>query len=78
MEGGASRALVYDVVLPETGASADDAAFDVVMMALFNGKERTLAQWEALLASTEPPLRVEGVWRAGEGDGEPIVEVVLA
>ncbi|KAI9669919.1 MAG: hypothetical protein M1831_006955 [Alyxoria varia] len=77
MRRGVSRLLLYDLILPETGCGRDEATFDVVMMCLFNGRERTRAQWEGLLREVRPPLEISKVWRGGEGDGEPVLEVRL-
>ena len=50
---------------------------DYIMTILFNGKERTEAQWAALLKSTDERLVVEKVWRAKRGS-TGIIEVRLA
>jgi len=50
---------------------------DYIMFIMFNSKERTEAQWAALLKSTDERLFVEKVWRAKSGS-TGIIEVGLA
>ncbi|CAZ86568.1 unnamed protein product [Tuber melanosporum] len=50
---------------------------DFHMLLLFNSKERTEAQWAALLKGVDERLVVERVWRA-KGTGNGIIEVRLA
>jgi len=47
------------------------------MLITFNSKERTEAQWEALLKSADERLIVEKVWRAKK-DNTGIIEARLA
>lgn len=77
MERNFSRLLIYDLILPETMVGFDEAGFDIIMMTLFNGKERTMRQWKALLSSVNPPLQVAQVWHENGEDGEPIIEAEL-
>jgi hypothetical protein len=51
---GASRVLVVDRVVPKPGSGADPSAAyrnDLLMLAAVGGRERTLAEWTALLDS---------------------------
>ena len=49
---GASGATlaILEVVMPETGADLSSTSFDLQMFIGTRGRERTLAQWQALLA----------------------------
>jgi hypothetical protein len=50
--GGASELLVIEKVVPEGLAPADLVMLDMHMMAMLGGRERTRAEYEALLASS--------------------------
>jgi len=50
---------------------------DMHMLVMCNSKERTEAQWAALLQSADERLVVEKVWRSKK-DNTGIVEAVLA
>jgi len=50
---------------------------DLQMLVMCNGKERTEAQWAALLKSANERLVIEKVWRAKRNDSG-IVEARLA
>ncbi|KAK3328779.1 O-methyltransferase-domain-containing protein [Apodospora peruviana] len=49
MTRGYSKLFVYDIVLPEQGASISQTVMDVNMMSLLSAKERTRGDWESLL-----------------------------
>ena len=59
--------------MKETLVRAD---LDMMMFLLFNGMERTKAQWEDLLAKTDPPLKIIKVWSA-LGDEQSVIETCL-
>lgn len=48
MTKGVSRLLIAECIIPETGVDVEAAWMDLTMMC-FTGRERTKAQWEALL-----------------------------
>lgn len=50
-ESGARIALL-EMVLPETGADVASASFDMQMFTCTRGRERTLAEWKALIAES--------------------------
>jgi len=75
-----SRILIEEYILHErVGPEADRMAvvFDIHMITLFNSKERTEAQWAALLKSADERLVIEKVWRLKAGE-RSIMEVRLA
>ena len=51
MQKGYSRLLISDWVLPDTNMTLFPAQFDIFMMALISGIERTQAQWTELLTA---------------------------
>lgn len=62
-----SRILIDECIMDErVGLEGDNLAIvkDYLMLIMFNSKERTEAQWAALLKSADERLAVEKVWRA--------------
>jgi len=60
-----SRILIHEYIMDEcVGPEGDRGAiaYDLHMLVLFNSKERTEAQWAALLKSVDERLVVEKVW----------------
>ncbi|KAL4802532.1 O-methyltransferase-domain-containing protein [Aspergillus unguis] len=49
MTKGYSKLLIYDIVVPPTGASISQTTMDVNMMSLLSAAERTQSQWKELL-----------------------------
>ena len=49
MAPGYSKLLVHDIILPNTGTVEIQARFDLVMMTLNSGMERSKTQWTKLL-----------------------------
>ncbi|KAI9689138.1 MAG: hypothetical protein M1822_000876 [Bathelium mastoideum] len=73
MTPGYSKALLCDLVLPDTGISPRQAALDLGMLTLHSGMQRSKQQWSNL--AEQAGLRVEKFWMAPrEGDG--IVQLV--
>lgn len=66
MDKDYSRLLIDDMVLADVGERLTGAEMDLLMMLLPSGLERSLGQWERLLASVEPPLEIEKVWSPSE------------
>lgn len=50
-EPGYSKLLIYDHVVPDKSAHPHATCYDLTMMALVAGLERTESQWRALLTS---------------------------
>jgi len=75
-----SRILIDESIMDErAGPEADWMAImkDLHMLVVFSGKERTEAQWAALLKSADERLVVEKVWRTKK-DNSGIIEARLA
>lgn len=75
MKSGYSRILINEYVVQNVGATWSVTSMDWLMMALGAVKERTEAQWAALLASAG--LRFVKVWMADQGT-ESLIEAELA
>jgi hypothetical protein len=73
MKLGYSKFLIFDFVLPDTGASLFSSLLDIHMLALFSGMERTKAQLTELLASVG--LKIVKFWSVRE-DAEGLIEAV--
>ena len=74
MKSGFSTLLINDIVLPDANCSFFDAAFDISLMAILSGKERTRSEWMDLIQQVGD-LKVEKIWSI-EGSPESVVEVV--
>ncbi|KAL8870815.1 MAG: hypothetical protein Q9174_003224 [Haloplaca sp. 1 TL-2023] len=74
MKKGYSKVLIDEMVLPDRGVTPKGAFFDLSMMVLETGSERTLAQWHELMGSVG--LRIEKVWPSKAGPAS-LIEVVL-
>ncbi|KAL2151685.1 hypothetical protein VTH82DRAFT_6783 [Thermothelomyces myriococcoides] len=59
---GYSKLLVHDHVVPESKANPHATAYDLSMMAMVAGEERTEAHWRRLLA--DAGYRVLRIWRS--------------
>lgn len=73
MTPGYTKMLIHDIVVPPTKAPPYTTGIDLTMMALFGARERTQADWVALLKAAD--LKLEKVW-SGEGYNECLLEVV--
>ena len=69
-----SKLLIDEMVLPNTNVPPKGAFFDLSMMALETGAERTSEQWHQLLGSVG--LRIEKIWSTDYGL-EAVIEAVL-
>lgn len=76
-----SRLLIMDSVMPEMGEvpltiMKLNTAMDLQMMAALSAKERTRADWEALLRAADQRLRIVNI-RQPRGSADAVIEVVL-
>lgn len=55
-----SRLLIIDAVMPEGNISHESKDFDLFMLALFGGQERTQNEWRQLLDASN--LRLTSIW----------------
>ena len=75
MKPGYSRFLVHDHVVPRTEQDPEQTALDLIMLAVFNSKERSAAQWSELLEK-RCGLRIVNTWTIAKGI-ESVVECEL-
>jgi hypothetical protein len=76
-----SRLLIMDSVMPEMGevpltVMQLNTSMDLQMMVALSAKERTKADWEALLRTADQRLRIVSV-RQPTGSADAVIEVVL-
>lgn len=76
MTPGYSRLFLYEFILPDTNCSRLQAVFDVQMMGMHAGMERTRSQWTRLLEGAG--FRIVRFWMPPGEDMEGIVEAELA
>lgn len=69
--GPESSLLIDDWVLPDVDAPVAGGTYDLMMLMLLSGMERSEGQWKALLESLG--LEVKKVWRK-DGVGEGVIE----
>ena len=69
-----STLLIYDYVVPETGASVRAAAVDLQMMCLCAGMERMERQWRSILQASG--LELVQVW-SSQMEIESVIEAKL-
>ena len=66
-----SSLLIDDWVLLDTGAPVAGGTYDLMMLLLLSGMERSESQWKDLLNSVG--LEIKKVWRK-DGVGEGVIE----
>jgi len=71
---GYSKLIIHDIVLPDVGASEGHARFDLAMMAINSGMERSAREFTQLLESAG--FKVTSTWSWPDKDG--IVEAEVA
>lgn len=69
-----SRILICDQVMAEHEPSPQSLLYDIDMMALFGGKERTLKEWKLLLQRADSRLQITDIRRT-ETASATILEV---
>jgi hypothetical protein len=74
MTKGYSKLLLNEFIFPEKGCPLLQVGFDLTMMSMHAGLERTEKQWRNLLEKAG--LEVKMFWFPA-GDGEGIVEAEL-
>lgn len=61
MRKGYSKLLISDIVVSDTGATSSETSFDIQMMALLSGVERTESEWTHLLS--ESGFGILKIWK---------------
>lgn len=59
-----SRILICDQIMEEENPSTAAVLYDIDMMCLYGGKERTLSEWEAMLKAADQRLEIKNVFRS--------------
>ena len=77
----AARLLLNEIILPARGVPLQMALWDIQMMTLLGGRERTESEWVELVEDTcsvDENLRLEVVrfWSPPNGAGEGIIEII--
>jgi hypothetical protein len=72
--GKGSRLLIMDAIMPEIGevpltSMQLNTAMDIQMMAVMSAKERSRADWKALLLAADPRLRIANIKQPVGGRG---------
>ncbi len=74
MRPGYSRLLIHEHVVGQASDHPHTTAYDLTMMGMVAGKERTEREWRDLVARAG--MRVERVWRS-DGAVQAVLEVVV-
>lgn len=69
-----SRLLICDQIVDEVNPSVPSMLYDIDMMTLFGGKERTLSEWKALLRAADDRLYIRDV-KTSAATGTTIIDV---
>ncbi|KAI1502985.1 sterigmatocystin 8-O-methyltransferase [Biscogniauxia marginata] len=75
MKKGYSKLLLNEFILPDEGCPLFLSGFDLQMMTMHAGQERTKTQWEALLSTAG--FRINKFW-VPENSGEGVIEAELS
>lgn len=77
MRPGYSKLLIFDCVIPRTGAYWENTAGDMLMMAQLAALERTEENWYDLIERSDLGLKIVKIWACGQGDVESVIECAL-
>lgn len=78
MKPGYSKLLIFDVVIPDTGAYWEATAGDILMMTQLSAVERTEQQWHDLVEGSGLGLKLVKFWRGDSSAVENVIECELA
>ncbi|KAL3427024.1 O-methyltransferase family protein [Phlyctema vagabunda] len=67
MDDSRSRILICDQILQDINPSVPSMLYDIDMMSLYGGKERTMSQWQNLLRGVDQRLIIAKVWKHPAG-----------
>lgn len=77
MKKGYSKLLLWDTVLPDKGAGANECCLDWLMMTFYGSSERTESQWRKLVEDPEIGLKVKDIVKYSQYD-QDVIELELA
>jgi hypothetical protein len=72
---GYSKLIIHELVLPDVGASVTQANFDMAMMTINSGMERSVHEFTQLLESAG--FEITRIWNFPDKDGIVEAEVAL-
>lgn len=78
MKPGYSKLLIFECVIPRTGAYWEATAGDLLMMYQLSALERTEDNWRHLLERSGLPLKITKFWSSGQQAVENVIECELA
>ncbi|KAF6819265.1 hypothetical protein CPLU01_13068 [Colletotrichum plurivorum] len=78
MQPGYSKLLIFEVVIPPTGAYWEATAGDILMMTQLSAVERTEEHWYQLIEGSGLKLKIVKFWKCGQSDVENLIECELA
>jgi hypothetical protein len=78
MKPGYSKLLIFECVIPRTGAYWEATAGDLLMMYQLSALERTEDNWRQLLEKSGLPLKITKFWASGQSAVENVIECELA
>lgn len=77
MKPGYSKLLIFECVIPRTGAYWEATAGDILMMTQLSALERTEDHWRQLIEGGGLNLRIVRFWSSGQSDVENVIECEL-
>ncbi|KAK1777700.1 S-adenosyl-L-methionine-dependent methyltransferase [Copromyces sp. CBS 386.78] len=78
MKPGYSKLLIFECVIPRTGAYWESTAGDMLMMTQLSACERTEDQWHKLIEGSGLGLKITKFWSSGLSAVENVIECALA
>lgn len=78
MKPGYSKLLVFDCVIPRTGAHWEATAGDILMMTQLSALERTEDNWQEMIEGNDSKLKIVKFWKCEQSDVENVIECELA
>ncbi|KAF5007202.1 hypothetical protein FDECE_6464 [Fusarium decemcellulare] len=78
MKPGYSKLLIFECVIPKTGAYWEATAGDILMMTQLSAVERTEDHWHQLIEGIGLNLNIVKFWKCGQSDVENLIECELA
>ncbi|RSL54104.1 hypothetical protein CEP54_010059 [Fusarium duplospermum] len=77
MKPGYSKLLIFECVIPKTGAYWEATAGDILMMTQLSAVERTEDHWHQLIEESGLGLKIVKFWKCGQSDVENVIECEL-
>lgn len=78
MKPGYSKLLIFECVIPRTGAHWEATAGDILMMTQLSALERTEDHWRRLVEASGLNLKITKFWKCDRPDVENLIECELA